>query len=245
MTMSVANCLKRHRMQVHLLSQSSTSTHKAIALCAYVLLFGLIDLISIVDAVLSFGQWLAASDYLFILFGIQSKLQKTLGGASVHFQLLNKQSRKYFNRVFADSSSAFSSYAVHKANHVEVVQKCLKIDDKSKLVEYLKTAHANEIAQQCDLWNTGFKTFSQTWVPTIEAPTANEAFITKSLDEIYNSTEAPIMDTLFSFNAEVIHKIKQCTSVTTRFIWLLALFLGIGFVCSKFSSNDGTIDQEE
>lgn len=117
--------------------------------------------------------------------------------------MVNEISRKYYNRAYASSSTAFSSYALHKANHVEVVQKCLEINDKNKLVEYLKIADGHEILHQCHMWRTGFGTFSQTWVPTIETPNATEAFLTKSLDEIYNSTEAPIMDTMFSFNAEV------------------------------------------
>lgn len=41
------------------------------------------------------------------------------------------------------------------------------------------------------------------WVPTIEPTCAKDAFLTKTLDEIYSSDDAPRLDTLFSFTPYV------------------------------------------
>lgn len=122
-----------------------------------------------------------------------------LGSASVHFQMLNEESRKYFNRAYLMSSSAFSFYAFSKANHVDKVKECSGIADNNRLIEYLKTAESSALSKCYRLE----KEFITTWIPTVEPPETVGAFLTKTPDEIYDSDEAPTIDALFSFTFQV------------------------------------------
>ena len=115
--------------------------------------------------------------------------------------MANEISRKYFNRAFAMSSSVFSSYAMRKADHVQEIQECTQIYDADKLIEYLKTAKSNAF-DTCYPWNFPGE-LNPIWVPTIESSSAKEAFLTKTLEEIYNSDEAPKLDAMFSFASKV------------------------------------------
>lgn len=116
--------------------------------------------------------------------------------------MLNSGSRKYFNRVYASSGSAFSAYALRKANHLRLIQECFKIKEMSSLVDYLKTANASTLNQCYRLEFPG--EMLPTWVPTIERVGTKGAFFEKTPDEIYSSSEAPIMDTMFSFTSQVL-----------------------------------------
>lgn len=125
------------------------------------------------------------------------------GAASVTFQMLNAESRKYFNRAFASSGTGSVWFILRKANHVPEIRKCLRTNETNmdKLVAQLKTAD-RRVLQMCSLHDFS-KSFVLTWVPTVEKANAREPFLTKSPNDIYNSDDAPIMDSLFSFNAEV------------------------------------------
>lgn len=99
------------------------------------------------------------------------------------------------------SSSVFSSYAMRKTDHVQQIQECSQIYDSAKLLEYLKTANSSAF-DTCYPWSFPGE-LDPIWVPTIESTSAKEAFLTKTLEEIYNSTKAPNMDAMFSFAAQV------------------------------------------
>lgn len=116
--------------------------------------------------------------------------------------MLNEESRKYFKRVFASSGSAFCAYALRKANHVQQTQKCLKIYQMSSLIDYLKAAKPSTLTACDPLIYPG--TITPKWVPTIESPSTEGAFFTKSPDDIYSSGEAPAMDSMFSFTNQVL-----------------------------------------
>lgn len=124
------------------------------------------------------------------------------GASSVHFQMLNRDSRKYFNRIFAISGSAFSRWALRQANHVRELQEFSKISEINHLVEYLKSEYASNLTKIYPYKN--FDELRPTWVPTIESPNIIDAFMTKTPLELYQSDEVPIMDTMFSFTAQVI-----------------------------------------
>lgn len=131
-----------------------------------------------------------------------------LGGASVHFHMLNKKSRKYFNRAFASSGSAFNAFAIRRKNHLKLIQNCAKSEDTDKLIDYLKMTDMSKILYECcpiETMKVGVVTerIRFTWAPTIEMPYSRGAFLTKTPSEIYNSAEALMMDSMFSFNAEV------------------------------------------
>lgn len=125
----------------------------------------------------------------------------TIGAASTHFHMLNEQSRKYFTRTFLISSSAFSPYALRKADHVYQIQNCSQFQDMNKLVEYIKTADA-AILRECYLYHFPGK-LNPVWVPTIESPHNEKAFMTKTPEEIYSLGMAPAMDVMFSFATQV------------------------------------------
>lgn len=113
------------------------------------------------------------------------------------------ESRKYFNRAFASSSSAFNRYAISRTNHVHHIQNCSQFNDMDKIIEYLRTSEMAKILYECYPLETIMGKNLYLYVPTIEMPNIRGAFITKTPDEIYNSTEAPVMDTMFSFASEV------------------------------------------
>ncbi|XP_031635932.1 cholinesterase 2-like [Contarinia nasturtii] len=131
-----------------------------------------------------------------LLFG------ESAGGASVSYHMLNEKSRKYFQRAMSLSSTALNYYSLYEPNHLERVQNCTNIQDKNKLIEYLRKGDAGTIAECGQMMKMEPIRFESPWVPTIENPKTRGAFITKSPEEIYKSEKAPIMDTLFTFNSQ-------------------------------------------
>lgn len=125
------------------------------------------------------------------------------GGASVHYQMLNKESRLYFQRAFAASSSAFDSYALTKVDHVQHIEECFEINGMEKLIEYLKTENSSTL-MSCSPFENPYEPY-KIWVPVIESNTTKDAFLTKHPEEIYNdlTEEIPTMDAMFSFTAQV------------------------------------------
>lgn len=124
-----------------------------------------------------------------------------IGGASVHFHMINEESREYYSRAFSSSGTAINFFALHRINHLERVQKCFQANDMGHLIEYLKVADRS-ILMNCypfiipdDLYPV--------WVPTIENANASDAFLTKTPYEIYNSDKAPQMDAIFGFTSQV------------------------------------------
>lgn len=117
--------------------------------------------------------------------------------------MLNEISRNYFNRTFVSSSSVFNMYALRRKDHVKILQNCTQLDDIEQIVEYLKTTDMASILYGCYPLKSFSERFWYIWVPTIEAPTTPGAFLTKTPNEIYNSTERPVMDAMFNFMAEV------------------------------------------
>ncbi len=116
--------------------------------------------------------------------------------------MLNEESRKYFNRAYLGSSSAFNFYAISRVGHLQQMKEFSKIDEEDKLIEYLKTADSCVLSAFYPPSATG-KTLYVPWVPTIEDSNTVGAFITKTPEEIYHSDKAPIMDTMFSIASKV------------------------------------------
>lgn len=119
--------------------------------------------------------------------------------------MLNKISRKYFKRAFAMSGSLFSYFALTEGDHVNRIKECFNINEHYSLIEFLKTS-ASEILTQCHFTKDWGKTLKPKWTPTIEVSTAENAFLTQSPDEIYDSAEAPVIDSLFSFTTQVFYE---------------------------------------
>lgn len=133
--------------------------------------------------------------YHFIL-KISNQNEISAGGASVNFQMLNKESRKYFHRSFVASGTALNSYRFNDNSNVQLMQNCTKIDDMDKIIEYLKTANGSSIAM-CNFLGRAI------WSPTIECINAPKAFLTKTPEDIYMSEKsAPNVDAMFSFNSQ-------------------------------------------
>lgn len=133
------------------------------------------------------------------------------GGASVIYQMLNEESRKYFNRAAIMAGSPFGYISLTRGNHLKRMQECSNLTDSNNIVEYLRSTDS-AIILKCYLDIGWGKTLKPSWIPTIEHPSASEAFITQSPDEIYNSEKAPIIDVLFSFTSQVFTGFENNTN---------------------------------
>lgn len=114
---------------------------------------------------------------------------------------MNPQSRRYFNRAFAQSGAAMSSIFLRKANRLQQAHDCSHANNSTELIEHLKTANASVLAECYALQSPYY--FHSVWSPSIESSSVVGAFQTKTPEEIYNSNEAPIMDTMFSMSTAV------------------------------------------
>lgn len=124
--------------------------------------------------------------------------------------MLNQESRKYFDRALPLSGSVYNYFALDKGNHVARMQECAAIADLDKIIDYLKTANTDVLAQ-C-YFDRLRNTIKSKWAPTIENAEAVAAFLTETPDEIYNSGKVAAMDTLFAFNSQVI-EIIECEKI--------------------------------
>lgn len=132
----------------------------------------------------------------------RAKNKFLLGSASVHYHMLNEISRTYFTRAFAMSSSAFSTYALRSANHVQQIQECTQMFDMDKLIEHLKTVDSSSLVICYAFTFPG--SLDIMWVPTIENRGAPNAFLIQTPEEIYKSAAPPRMDAMFSLVTYVI-----------------------------------------
>lgn len=112
--------------------------------------------------------------------------------------MFNKESRKYFNRAYLSSGSAFTYFALSSGNHLARMQKFSKINEINDLIEYLKNVSSETLASCHTMDSIGYQLFSP-WAPTIENSQTAGAFLTRAPDKIYNSKNAPIMDTMFRY----------------------------------------------
>lgn len=126
------------------------------------------------------------------------------GGSSVHYHMLNVESRKYFNRAFSSSGSAMNLFVLRKENHIEQIQKCSQTNEIDEMITYLKTT-SNLILGNCTVrgfYSDGGDPYP-IWIPTIERANTKGAFLTQTPAEIYNSSFVPAMDVMFSLNSHV------------------------------------------
>lgn len=142
-----------------------------------------------------------------------------VGGASVHFHVINKESRKFFNRAYSTSGTALSFFALHRTNHLDRVQKCFQTNESDQLVAYLKVADRS-ILVKCHPFIIPDDLYP-VWVPTIENANVNGAFITKTPDDIYQSNLASKIDAVFGFTSQVINSIILKRPIFMVFIWCL------------------------
>lgn len=136
---------------------------------------------------------------VFVCFFLHSICEKNstkfciTGGTFAHAHMLNAESRKYFNRAYS-SSGVVSRFHLRRDNHVEYLRQCLQINETGYgFAEILKTANTTALAE-CNYLR---------WIIFIESPNTPGAFITQSLDEIYNSDSAPKVDAMFSIATQV------------------------------------------
>lgn len=123
--------------------------------------------------------------------------------------MLNIESRKYFQRAFASSSTVFCPYAIKRENHLQLLRNCSHFNDTNAIIEYLKMTQADRISNDCFPLEH-FRRIAKPiiWVPTIEKPNTRGAFLTKTPMDIYNSDEAPVMDAMFSFMKDVTYRME-------------------------------------
>lgn len=163
------------------------------------------------------------------------------GGSSVHFHMLNVESRKYFTRAYFSSSSAFSYIAINTTNHVQRMREFSKVDDMDKLIEYLKTTKS-DVLEKCHTMDNFDMTLISSWVPTIENPDTIGAFMTETPEVTYKSGNVPMIDTMVSFTSKV-RKVSMNTEYCKKCVIPFDHFVGIHFILSRFIGIDGSVDQ--
>lgn len=131
--------------------------------------------------------------------------------------MLNEESRKYFNRAFMLSSSAYSTYTFRTANHVQHLKDYSKINELNNLVEYLKISNASILTKS--YFYDFYGEIRPIWVPTFESPNTIGAFMTEVPDELYRTGKAAVMDAVFSFTKEV------CYALSLLYVWNCYNFL--------------------
>lgn len=164
--------------------------------------------------------------------------------------MLNKKSRSYFQRAFAASGTTFNSFALSDVSHTQILQECSKITEMDKLMEYLRTENSSTLIS-CPLIDAAADVFNPVWAPVVESNNTKNAFLTKTPKEIYNnpSGEAPVMDAMFSFTAQVSRNpviFTLCQKVKINFSFHLVIVGGIvDIVQHKFIRKFRSIDQRE
>lgn len=95
------------------------------------------------------------------------------GGASVGFQLLNKDSRQYFQRAISISGTPITYFALQDTNnHTDLLIKVAERDGQNiatnaELVEYLQTVDVDEITKNGPQFPFE-RTLRVAWGPTVE-----------------------------------------------------------------------------
>ena len=115
--------------------------------------------------------------------------------------MVNEESRKYFNRAYAASSSSLTFYALRRTTHLQPIRECSQLDQIDEIIDYLKTTSVETLAKCYS--NRNMNCILLNWAPTIEPSGTIGAFLNRSAEEIYKSDSAPVMDALFSFTSQV------------------------------------------
>lgn len=126
------------------------------------------------------------------------------------YHMFNEESRKYFNRAFAMSGPAFHNITLTRGNHIDRMRECSKFNDTDEIIEYLRTTDSKELTKCYFRKDWGKTNLSTEWAPTIENANANKAFFTQTPEEMFESDEAPVLDTLFSFTSQVFRCSAEC-----------------------------------
>lgn len=150
--------------------------------------------------------------------------------------MLNAESRKYFNRAFPISNSAFSETSFFLENHMKHIKKCSQFEKMSDLIEYLKTSNVTTL-RKC--YSTIYSGVGRVfWRPTIESPNTRNAFITETPDEIYRSAIPPTLEAMFMFASQVYLKRKidefngmMVITKSSSFYLNLMKYLCLGSTC--------------
>lgn len=120
----------------------------------------------------------------------------------VSYQMLNEESRKYFNRAYMASGTALDFQGFRRSNHRQTIQKCFQLNKIDEIIDFLKSNSA-EVLTSCSSKRV-YNSILLTWVPTVEPADTNGSFLNASPAEIYTSDSAPVMDSLFTFTSQVI-----------------------------------------
>lgn len=95
--------------------------------------------------------------------------------------MFNAESRKYFNRAYCSSGTAFNPFALREENHIEQVKQCAKTNRIDQMLQYLKTTNYSILANCCMLGYHADGDLYPIWLPTIEDNSTENAFLTKTL----------------------------------------------------------------
>lgn len=125
------------------------------------------------------------------------------GASFAHLQMLNKRSRRFFNRAYLLSGSSLNPafYPWRRPNQMQQMKTCFQMNDTNTLIDYLKRANSSSFTS-CT---------SPIWIPVVENPNGPSPFLTDEPENILKSRHAPNMDTLLSFTTQVFYLKKTTT----------------------------------
>lgn len=147
--------------------------------------------------------------------------------------MLNKKSRPLVTRAFYASGTGLNPifYPWRGPSQLQQMKTCFQFSDTAPLIDYLKTANSSALAR-CK---------GGPWMPAIENKSAPQAFLTEEPENILKSSDAPVIDAVFSFTSQVFQREKE----RKIRIFIFGDFLGGCSTFATFNSIVGSIDQRE
>lgn len=137
------------------------------------------------------------------------------GAAFAHLQMMNKKSRPLVTRAFYASGTGLDPifYPWRRPNQLQQMKTCFQFSDTAPLIDYLRTANSSTLAR-CK---------GGPWMPVIENKMAPQAFLTDEPENILKSSDAPVIDAVFSFTSQVFQRERE----TEKKIRILMSFLNL------------------
>lgn len=124
------------------------------------------------------------------------------GGASVHYQMLNDESRKYFKRAILMSGTSLNYFALSQEdNHTDRMHELARLSGESKiddidLEKFLQKVSPEKILEYTSKLEPFGRILETIWAPIVENNVPG-AFLTELPEQIYAKKNINI-ETLFS-----------------------------------------------
>lgn len=117
--------------------------------------------------------------------------------------MLNEESRKYFTRALVMSGSAYSYFAFTEMNHRDSLVECAHTKDVNQMIKFIRVADVRDLIQ-CRFEDNWGPTLHPEFVPTMEPKGTVNGLVTEPSEDIWTSSKAPVIDTMFTMANQVI-----------------------------------------